>query len=82
MKIGNKIYCIKDFIDLDKGDIWCSKDKSYTICCDNSSESFYIIDNQGDKNYYIIDVAIFNKYFHTEKELRKLKLEKLNESWR
>jgi len=79
MKAGDILVCKKDFIDGDDSAIWCSKNKSYTILCREYTKSFYIIDDEGDENYYILDEDILNKYFYTEKEIRKLKLDKLNE---
>ena len=72
MKVGDKIYCYKQNIGLSK---WITEGKEY-ILLEVFSKYFTIIDDEVDKNVMVH----FEKHFFTEKQYRKLKLNKINES--
>ena len=77
MKIGEKVICVKDYGRFYKGeilflrDIICSYDKRYTE----------IKLSDLNNNYsHIIYLESFSTLFITSKQLRKNKLNKINES--
>lgn len=83
MKHGDKIYCKKtyeikssEFLNITR--TWFIIDKQYIIQCNKLTNEYFIIDEEGDKNYVILNEQ-FDKYFYTEKEYRKIKLEKIYE---
>jgi len=87
MKVGDKVYCIKDNIS-DAGEeyehVYHLNGNVYTILRCNSKLIYTTTENQYGDEYYSWYVEsneykIFSNYFITEKEQRKLKLEKLNE---
>ena len=92
MKPGDKILCIKDLIR--KNDkhkyIVVLKNKKYTILNINldlnKDDNFIITTSEnGLKNWSLTkntfsDYFKFSDYFITEKQIRKLKIEKLNET--
>jgi hypothetical protein len=86
MKVGDKILCIKNRekinlknntytiqkIDIDKNQISISVETNqYHICC----HYIYQPSSKMNKKYYYI----FEDYFATKKEIRKQKIQKLNE---
>lgn len=76
MKIGDKIYCKKTYIN--NGHVWVTENKVYTIFI-GSDSIFSIIDDERDENSVILEDD-FDIHFYVEKEIRKLKLEKLYEN--
>lgn len=86
MILGDKLYCIKDYISV--GKIVNTKGQIYKIIYVNNShivvDTNYKNDSLCDKNQFILGSNTpgydFNSYFIDLKKARKLKLEKLNES--
>lgn len=76
MKTGDKLCCKRDFI-LGRNK-WITKGKTYSIFYNEQSDAWYIIDDQKEVNEYLM--SDIETYFYTKKELRKMKIEKLNES--
>lgn len=88
MKVGDKLYCINDRKYI--GSPINISGKIYEILAINSykntttitmsneigDQSFYYSLKNNTEHYYIYN------YFMTIKEMRKLKLKKINESWR
>jgi len=87
MKAGDKVFCIKDKII--QNNIYVLKNNFYIVLRCNSTLIYTTTENQYGAEYYIWyvesdeyknnDDRIFSDYFITEKESRKLKLQKLNE---
>ena len=85
LKVGDKLLCIQDHIN---NKISISKDQEYEIVeitlnyweeLDNDDDEvcYYIYDD----NYSSIEINIdedMNKYFYTKQDIRKIKIEKLN----
>ena len=86
MKLGDKLYCIKDYISV--GKVVNTKGQIYKIIYVNNSyivvDTNYKNDSLCDKNQFILGsnttVYDLNSYFIDLKKSRKLKLEELNES--
>ena len=94
MKVGDKVYCIKNFKIPTNPDVFFDKNKTYKITAamknvylnydtENKISDIYQIDYKLNFHFYPVKYTIssdfcFNDYFITIKELRKLKLEKLN----
>lgn len=83
MKINDKLYCYNDEytynIDLTINNIYTIKN------VDRYGHEINIINDIGENYYFNTDkeyVTYYGKWFHTEQDLRKLKLKKLNESGR
>jgi len=88
MKVGDKLYCHKDYIGVITGEHIYTAGHVYVIkyCSDEKNEisistgKFHI-----DYRTYKVSKSLpyerfyYGGWFHTEKEYRKLKLEKLNE---
>jgi len=78
MKVGNKLYCHNNYKQaLTIGNV-------YTILELQNGE-YWIDDDDGSYVYFKLydwDAFYYAKWFYSEKEYRKLKLEKLNESRR
>ena len=77
-KVGDRLLCKVD-------DDNSTKDKYYIIIDKitfkdmSFSECVYITNNKGDRDvYFILSDWEINNYFYTEKEIRLMKLEKLN----
>ena len=73
MRVGDKVYCKKSFLFVDKGEVL-----SIELVDTNS----YLI---GGLHFFKSNIHsdwFFGDYFLTMKELRKKKLEKINESRR
>lgn len=75
MKVGDIVYCKKTYHKKQSMSIWVTKNRNYTVILDKH-QSFCIIDDEGDENSVILD-KYFNEHFYSEKQLRKMKLEKL-----
>ena len=83
MKVGDRVLCISDsypkgFVGEQKCHI---ESKYYTI--DDLSDIYVYVNSEKDSTwngYYGYSYEDFVKYFITVKELRKLKLDKINEN--
>ena len=75
MKVGDKLYCKRTYIN-DYVHIWVTKNKNYTVILDKH-QALCIIDDEGDENSVMLN-EYFNDHFCSEKQLRKMKLEKLS----
>ena len=78
MKVGDKVYCKKTYSVLYK------KQKEYTIT-KMLNNSMLIRSDTGDAFIFYDNICeritfMFSDYFYTEKEYRKIKLNKINES--
>lgn len=74
MKIGDKIFCIKSKLNHN------TKGKTYKIFHINNINEILVTTNDWYLgNVYNTTDYKFEDYFVTEKQLRKLKLEKLND---
>lgn len=90
MKVGDKVYCIKNFKTPTNPDVFFDENKTYKITA--AMKNVYLrLDAEDKISIYQIDYKLnfstnnvidtdfcFNDYFITLKEMRKLKLEKLN----
>ena len=85
MKVGDKVYCKKDS-HTSSGN-WFTADCWYEIVYYDNGNILNIRNNYGSrcafninhvKNHWA-DIELFNEYFYTIKEYRKLKLEKIYE---
>ena len=73
MKIGDKVYCIKDLCDgFNNGRKWLTQHKSYEIIKFYSDQPVIIDDVDDEMNIYI-----FISHFCTSQELRSKKLKSL-----
>ena len=77
MKVGDKLFCKKTFYGNHK-QMWVSIGNTYSVLYNDNSRAYYIIDNQGDVNESILTNPFLDKYFMNKKEIRKMKLNKLN----
>lgn len=89
MKVGDRLYCYKDLINSDvegKRHIFVVGEYyELNFINDKEVRVVYCYDDYWDYFWFYLDYSdtILNKlgdYFYTEKELRKLKLEKLNKN--
>lgn len=79
MREGSKIYCKKTIIDRDCVTV-ISENEWYYLKYRNEQLSHNNISRtENGKVMLILDDNDFGEYFYTEKELRKLKLEQINE---
>jgi len=73
---------VKDLIQRYYTSTWFYKDKCYIISKSNSEGDLIgIIDNDGTMVLFSLSgerSRVFNMYFYTEQEMRKLKLDKIN----
>lgn len=82
MKVGDKVYCIKSII---KYNFFFIIGNSYKIKnVSNNNKTIFILDDNNVTMPFEIyypndDFYKFNEYFITHKQLRKQKLEKINE---
>ncbi len=82
MREGDLLYCKKTYIStstLGKEE-WITKGKSYKVVYDKEANVYSIIDNQDEINNTILYEKYMKKYFYTNQEYRKIKLQKINES--
>ena len=82
MKSGDKLYCKKELYVANFG-ICFTLDKCYKVASVDVCYLF-IQDNDGDNLLFYfykdkVSDRVCNDYFYTEQELRKLKLDRLNE---
>lgn len=86
MKIGDKVYCIKthaygDFIVVKKDKIYDIVDFGINL---ETVDKFVETTSEVEPKFWSIDTSgpyyVFSAYFMTEKEYRKEKLDKINES--
>lgn len=77
-KEGDKVYCHTDFISI-TGNRSTTAGKYYKIRnIILTHGDFNILDDNRQVHYFSFNT--YNKWLYTEKELRKLKLDKLNET--
>lgn len=57
---------------------WITKNKCYKLVLKNETE--YIIDNDKEFNSTLTIPKIFEKFFYTDQQFRKQKLQKLNQT--
>jgi len=80
MKAGDKLYCKKTYYatnQFNTTEEWVTKGKTYKVVIEDDFCIFSIIDNDGEYNNTLTIPKILNEYFYTQKELRKLKLQKI-----
>lgn len=81
MKVGDKLYCydVDGRLDITIGNIYTIKE--FEFYGDNLAIDLCIIDDVGDHQYYNIqhksNIHYFGLYFYTEKEVRRIKLNRL-----
>jgi len=73
LKVGDKLYCYNNYIFNET--IFFFVGHTYII---TMIDGIYIWVIDKHENYYLI--VNFHDYFYTTKELRKIKLERINES--
>lgn len=81
LEVGEVIVCIKNHYHHqdENGDLWLKKNNTYRILKINVEEnSFLIIDELKQKLSFDV-MSLFNEYFIPVKELRKIKIQKINE---
>lgn len=76
MRVGDKIFCHTSCV-VGTSYVSLSKNKTYTIIEVNDF-SFLVLDNY--KQYHQLSFFKYKEWLMTEKEYRKLKLKKINES--
>ena len=83
LKIGDILYCHTERIILFRPMITVGK--SYNIIIKHNNEYFYIIDDDGENLFFMIDDKDANHHPYTDffrlniKEMRREKLKKINE---
>lgn len=77
MKVGDKLFCKKTFYG-NYSDKWISEGKTYTVLYNDKAKRYYILDDSVDINESVLTNPFLDKYFLTNKEIRKMKLNKLN----
>lgn len=70
MKVGDRLYCHKDFKEFVKGSIY------FVVSITDAGN--LMIGNENLHRHWFYSEGV-KRYFYTEQENRKLKLEKLNE---
>lgn len=81
MKIGDKLYCIQTKLNT-KLDVIHLKGKQYTICKIVQDVIYLTVENYLYQDKFGYWDNNLSNYFVTQQELRKLKLNKLNENRR
>lgn len=76
--IGDFIYCHTTIGSMIVSSTWFTKGKKYKIIKGVDDDYIRMIDDEGDNN----DIPIIKiyEYFYSKKEIRKQKLDKINES--
>jgi len=93
LKLNDRYYAKKSFSDLIRSGFIPRFDDNFNVTkidfkencyyyCDNENENFIIINNvvfRKSQDAYFFDIKYLYDFFYTKEELRKIKLDKLND---
>lgn len=71
-----KVLCKKNFIGGNETGTLYFKKNNYYDCDDRK----LLIFDYNNRNSHLFPISVFMRYFYTEQEIRKQKLEKINEN--
>lgn len=82
LNVGEILMCIKDHYHhlFEDGDLWLKKNNTYKILELNIGENSFLIIDEMKQKLSFDAMYLFDEYFIPVKELRKLKIKKINEN--